>query len=147
MSGVVFHHISEGIMAQNLKLDVNDAYDSLSVLAPEVKDGNVMAANYVLSQLGVPTNTNWGGAYQEGRPVWGKADLRERKKVVLTQQKTTGGNRMPDVRGMGARDAVYLIESKGVKTHITGRGKVVKQSLEPGHIIKRGERCYLTLEI
>ena len=35
MSGVVFHHIAEGIMAQDLKLDVKDARDSTSILVPQ----------------------------------------------------------------------------------------------------------------
>ena len=52
MSGVVFHNISEGILAQNLKLDVKDARDSASVLIPDVKNGNLLAADYVLSRLG-----------------------------------------------------------------------------------------------
>ena len=47
---------------------------------------------------------------------------------------------------MGARDAVYLIESRGVRVDLVGRGTVVKQSLEPGHYIKKGERCRLILE-
>ena len=53
---------------------------------------------------------------------------------------------IPNVIGMGARDAVYLIESRGVKVILKGRGKVVKQSLEPGHKIGKGEKCELILE-
>ena len=47
---------------------------------------------------------------------------------------------------MGARDAVYLIESRGVRCLVKGRGKVVEQSLEPGHYIKGKETCTLKLE-
>ena len=53
---------------------------------------------------------------------------------------------IPDVRGMGAKDAVYLIEKRGVMVKLNARGKVVKQSLEPGHNIKAGEVCMLLLE-
>ena len=53
---------------------------------------------------------------------------------------------IPNVMGMGARDAVYLIESRGVRCIVRGRGKVVEQSLEPGHYIKKGEICTLKLE-
>ena len=56
MSGVVFHNIAEGIMAQSLKLDVKDARDSSSVLIPDVKAGNILAADYVLTHLGINTN-------------------------------------------------------------------------------------------
>ena len=48
MSGLVFHNIAEGIMAQDIKLDVRDARDSTSVLVPDVKNGNILAADYVL---------------------------------------------------------------------------------------------------
>ena len=51
MCGKVFHEISEGIMAQSLKVDVKDARDSASVFVPDVKAGNILAANYVLSHL------------------------------------------------------------------------------------------------
>lgn len=39
---------------------------------------------------------------------------------------------VPDVRGMGARDAVYLLENAGVKVKVAGAGKVKSQSIPPG---------------
>ena len=71
MCGKVFHQISEGIMAQSLKVDVKDARDSASVFVPDVKAGNILAANYVLSHLGIKTNANWSGSYAYGNPIWG----------------------------------------------------------------------------
>lgn len=145
MSGVVFHNIAEGIMAQSLKLDVKDARDSLSILLPDVKSGNLLAADYVLTHLGIATNGGWNGSYAVGNPVWGHA-VRQTKAVGFKPVGATSRDRMPDVHGMGARDAVYLIESRGVRTHIQGRGRVVEQSLEPGQAIRRGQVCTLTLE-
>lgn len=147
MSGVVFHHISEGIMAQSLKLDVTDARDSTSILIPDVKDGNLIAADYVLSHLGINAHHSWMQTDQEGNYVWGRAGKQGRRQIVLNQQKQYGAHQMPDVTGMGARDAVYLIEKRGVKTHIVGRGRVVNQSIAPGHAIKKGDACMLTLSI
>lgn len=146
MSGVVFHHISEGIMAQSLKLDVTDASDSTSIRIPDVKNGNLMAADYVLSHLGVGTDRNWMHTDENGHYVWGST-VRSFQKVALHQQKQYDVHQIPDVTGMGARDAVYLMERRGVKTHVVGRGRVVKQSLDPGHVIKKGETCMLTLSI
>jgi cell division protein FtsI (penicillin-binding protein 3) len=146
MSGVVFHDIAEGIMAQSLKLDVTDARDSTSVLVPDVKNGNILAADYVLSHLGISTNKNWGGSYTEGNPIWGCAEKKGGKYVSLERKQIQGSKYVPDVTGMGARDAVYLLESRGVKVTVIGRGKVIKQSLEPGHFIKRGERCQISLK-
>jgi cell division protein FtsI (penicillin-binding protein 3) len=145
MSGVVFRHIAEGIMARDLKLDAKDAQDSTSILIPDVKSGNVLAADYVLSTLGIKTATNFRQDYNSVKPVWGLADRRSNC-VMLTKQGETNKHYIPNVAGMGARDAVYLIEQRGVKCKVEGVGKVVKQSLEPGHYIKRGEVCVLTLE-
>ena len=72
-SALVFHNIAEGIMAQSLKLDVTDARDSLSILMPDVKNGNLIAADYVLTHLGIHSNKNWSGSYTEGNPIWGTA--------------------------------------------------------------------------
>ena len=52
---------------------------------------------------------------------------------------------MPDVRGMGARDAVYIIENRGAKVHIKGCGRVSQQSKPAGSAIKKGEVVTLYL--
>ena len=121
MSGVVFHHIAEGVMAQNLKLSVNDARDSTSVFKPAVKQGNTVAADYVLNDLNI-------------------------KEKPQLQQKKESGQIIPDVTGMGARDAVYALERRGVKAIIKGRGKVKSQSLYAGTAVKQGMKCELYLE-
>ena len=120
MSGVVFHHIAEGVMARNLKMSVEDARDEHSVFIPEVKGGNSKDANYVLNKFGI------------------------RKRVsndVKTKQDIT-----PDVVGMGAKDAVYLLESHGLRVKLVGRGKVKKQSYPAGKAITENSECILTLE-
>ena len=144
MSGVVFHHISEGVMAQNLKRSVDDARDTASVIIPDVKGGDMVAAHYVLNKLDVKTNNNWGGSYTEGNPVWGRAQ-KEPKGVVLSQMKTNKSI-VPDVIGMGARDAVYLLENIGVKTKLRGRGKVKSQSIYAGTAVRQGMVCELVLD-
>ena len=145
MSGVVFHDIAEGIMAQSLKLDVKDARDSSSVLTPQVKNGNLIATDYVLTHLGFKTRTDWDGSYINGNPIWGKAVTEPNHTIELTRQPSYAKNIMPDVSGMGARDAVYLIESRGVKVSIIGRGKVTEQSIPAGKPIRKGMRCTLRM--
>ena len=121
MSGVVFHHIAEGVMAQNLKLSVADARDSSSVFRPGIKQGNNTAADYVLTDLNI-------------------------KDKPQLQQKNESKDIIPDVTGMGARDAVYALEKRGVRTIIKGRGKVKSQSLYAGTTVKQGMKCELYLE-
>lgn len=146
MSGKVFHEISEGIMAQSLKLDVKDARDSASIFVPQVKDGNILAADYVLTHLGINAKTTWSGNSFAGKPIWGKAETIGNKYIKLEKQKQYGKGTVPDVTGLGARDAVYQMESRGIRTQIYGRGKVVKQTLIPGTLIKKGATCSITLE-
>lgn len=121
MSGVVFRHIAEGVMAQNLKRRVEDSKDEESSPVPDVKGGDEKAATYVMDRLGV------------------KARVPERPKY--------GKEQMPDVTGMGARDAVYQLESRGLKVTVTGRGKVREQSLAAGKSITPGMTCKLKLGI
>ena len=146
MSGVVFHEIAEGIMAQDVKLDITDARDSISILIPDVKNGNLLAADYVLSHLGISSNKWWNGSYANGNPIWGSVG-HNGKDVQLAKLPVYNERHVPNVMGMGARDAVYLLESRGVKVRIEGRGKVVSQSLPAGHEIKKGEVCSLKMEI
>lgn len=144
MSGVVFHHIAEGVMAKHLKMSVDDARDTASVMIPDVKNGNIMAADYVLGMLNIKTDTQWEGSYAYGNPVWGKA-ARRQGDVALTKTNTPR-NIVPDVKGMGARDAVYMLESRGLTVKVHGRGKVKSQSYAAGRPAIRGAECVLVME-
>ncbi len=123
MSGVVFHHIAEGVMAQNLKRSVDAARDASSIMTPDVKKGDNTAANLVLASLKTKASANNNTNYREGS-----------KHIV------------PDVTGMGAKDAVYLLESRHVKARVKGRGKVKSQSIHAGTAIKQGMVCELVLD-
>ncbi len=123
MSGVVFHHIAEGVMAQNLKRSVDAARDASSIMAPDVKRGDNSAANYVLASLKTKASSNSSTNYRE-----------------------SSKHTVPDVTGMGAKDAVYLLESRHVKARVKGRGKVKSQSIHAGTAIKQGMVCELTLD-
>ncbi|MBP5290138.1 MAG: transpeptidase family protein [Paludibacteraceae bacterium] len=53
--------------------------------------------------------------------------------------------KVPNVLGMGARDAVYAIEQTGMRAEIHGKGKVATQSVEPGSAITKNGTVYLEL--
>jgi len=144
MSGQVFHDIAEGIMAKNIRYPSRAAKDELSRFVPDVKRGNILAADYVLSKLGMKTTGGWNGSYVTGNPIWGSAKSDD-KEVKLEKATATPKNQMPDVIGMGARDAVYLLESRGMKVTIKGRGRVMQQSLAHGKPFKRGQKIELIL--
>ncbi len=121
MSGVVFHHIAEGVMARHLKLSIDDAHDEQSVIVPDVKNGNTEDANMILRKLGI--------------------DKRIQRDEAKYSEHIT-----PDVTGMGAKDAVYLLESRGLKVKVHGRGKVKRQSYPAGRQIVKGSECILTMD-
>lgn len=133
-------------MAQSLKLDVADARDSLSVFVPDVKNGDLAAADYVLKCLGINAKKTWDWQHLNGKSIWGDAE-NDGKTVTFTRGESYAAGVVPDVTGMGARDAVYALESRGLKVRLSGRGKVKSQSLPPGHKIRKGEACSLNLEL
>lgn len=145
--GPVFRNIAAGIMAKDIKMDVKDARDSSSVLVPDVKRGNILAANYVLSQLGIANRKGWQGLGAVGNPVWGTAIKEGNNTLFVRKEKVMPKAYIPNVLGMGAKDAVYIMERRGVKVTLEGRGKVIKQSLPPGHFIKKGDKCHIVLAI
>ena len=123
MSGVVFHHIAEGVMAQNLKRSVDAARDASSIMTPDVKRGDNTAANLVLASLRTKASNQSSTNYRE-----------------------SSKHMVPDVTGMGAKDAVYLLESRHIKVRVKGRGKVKSQSIHAGTAIKQGMVCELVLD-
>jgi cell division protein FtsI (penicillin-binding protein 3) len=52
---------------------------------------------------------------------------------------------MPDVRGMGLKDAVYLLENLGVNVMANGIGKVLVQSVPAGTALRKGMTVYVEL--
>ncbi len=52
---------------------------------------------------------------------------------------------MPDVKGMGLKDALAILEERNIKVVARGIGKVKQQSIEPGRMITKNET--LTLEL
>jgi cell division protein FtsI (penicillin-binding protein 3) len=52
---------------------------------------------------------------------------------------------MPDVKGMGLKDALYLLENIGVKVVAKGKGKVVNQSIPAGTPLMNGWTIYVEL--
>jgi cell division protein FtsI (penicillin-binding protein 3) len=52
---------------------------------------------------------------------------------------------MPNVKGMGLKDALFLLESSGLKVQVSGKGKVVSQSISPGTLVSKGITVQLEL--
>lgn len=140
MSGKVFHNIAEGIMAKDLKIRAHEAKNENSVFVPDVKNGNISAASNVLGNLDVKSEVN--NVSKKGKR-WGTVENTE--SLVKMSENKYDADEVPNVKGMGARDATYLLQRKGIKVFVNGKGKVKEQSLVPGKKIIKGEICRLTL--
>ena len=77
------------------------------------------------------------------REGWGVAKMDTLKNVDI---KTIEDNAlMPNVVGMGLKDALYILESRGLDVHFSGRGTVRSQSIPVGRKISAGQNVSLTL--
>lgn len=140
-AGSVFSRIAERVYAKHLYLDLATAKDSTSVLVPDVKQGDLSEAALVLNELNIRHN---GTDLAAGiHPVWGKA-THTTENVDLKEQKFNKGL-VPNVIGMGAKDAVFLLEKKGLRVQLSGVGRVKGQSLQPGSFLRKGQTITLTL--
>ena len=76
-----------------------------------------------------------------------KVTLREASHEVGKNDLTVAGGVMPNVVGMGLRDAIYMLENSGLRVHYTGRGRVAKQSPQPGVRVSRGATVAIELRL
>ena len=52
---------------------------------------------------------------------------------------------IPNVKGMGLRDALYLLENMELKVVVNGKGKVIDQSIPAGTLLTKNQTINLAL--
>jgi cell division protein FtsI (penicillin-binding protein 3) len=67
------------------------------------------------------------------------------QKTLVATSKQIEDNTMPELKGMGLKDAVYICENMGLKLNVRGKGKVGLQSIMAGQSIIRGQVLDLEL--
>ena len=107
---------------------------------PQPKAGERGALEYVLDKLDIEADndsieTQWVTAKRED----GREDV-ELKDIPIRE------GLVPNVVGMGAKDAVYLLESVGLRASLNGMGRVSSQSVSPGSRVSKGQTVSLTLK-
>ncbi len=134
----VFREIADKVYANNLEIQQQD-----SII--ESGDWPLYATGYqdeikqVLQELNVPLDT------ASTLAEWA-ITLPSDSSVVLKPRIIRDGL-VPNVKGMGARDAIYVLESLGLKVNIRGRGFVKEQSLAPGTSFRKGNTITLNLSV
>ncbi|RYY71224.1 MAG: PASTA domain-containing protein [Chitinophagaceae bacterium] len=77
---------------------------------------------------------------------WRTAQMQNRSAALnVPLNSITPGKIMPSVVGMGLKDAIYLLENKGLAVEVRGRGRVVDQSLTAGLTYNKGQKVQLLL--
>ena len=120
-AGVVFSKIAQRVYSKDVTTNLKLAQDSTAVFVPDVKVGVDKSSDKVLATLGI----------QKGN-VEGDVEKYDEMSV-------------PDVIGMGARDAVYELASRGLKVRSKGRGVVRKQSIDAGKKLEPGQTILIEL--
>jgi cell division protein FtsI (penicillin-binding protein 3) len=138
-AGGVFKDIAERICAREWRVKPGARSDSLPSIQPPVMYGQASLTKRVLRHFDIPQteankpSSDWVGVKNTG------------KRVELTYL-DMADRLVPDVRRMGARDAAYLLGSRGLSVNLSGKGRVVSQSISPGSLYNKGQTITLHLE-
>ena len=103
-----------------------------------VKGGNISQARKVAGELSPRVSF-------DRRSGWGTVRVDSTSNVVINSL-TDEPMRMPDVKGMGLKDALFILESRGLKVNISGKGAVYRQSIRAGEPVRRGSEVNLILK-
>jgi cell division protein FtsI (penicillin-binding protein 3) len=78
-----------------------------------------------------------------GNQTWSSIYGNNSKPVVNTRW--VAKNTMPNIKGMGLKDALYLLEGMNMQVVTKGRGKVTVQSIDPGTAVNKNELVKIEL--
>jgi cell division protein FtsI (penicillin-binding protein 3) len=138
VSAPVFKEISDKVYSNRMEMhDTIPVLDSTVKTLPLAKAGSRKDLTKVLSQLQVNVSS------QNSDAMWVSSGTANNG-IQLTERKVVRGM-VPNVIGMGAKDAMYLLENAGLRVKINGKGIVTKQSMEAGSRIQRGQQIVIEL--
>ncbi len=140
-TGQVFKDIAERIYAKSPSKDATICTDSTLLTAPKVCKGKTEDTHIVLKHL----KSKHSGIGDNAREWVRMGNEEDNKKLALTTF-DFGEGKMPNLKGMAAKDAIYLLEKQKMSVQINGYGPVEYQSIEPGRDIKEGQKVILSLK-
>lgn len=139
MPGAVFKKIAEGIYTKNsIVTPISAPKDTIHSLLPAVKNGSLKNTEIVLNKIKQAYN------FSGDKVDWIKADS-SINGILLDNNNSVKQGQVPNVIGMGARDAIYLLEKEGLRVNLIGSGKVKQQSIAPGTKATKG--ASITIEL
>lgn len=138
VSGTVFKEISDKIYGRFLstrKYKTTSTIDSSMYKYYGLKN----ELGTIFSTLGIASSDSAVGGY------WREMNFKNNTAVLMNNTNIVANNIVPNVLGMGLKDAVYLAENMGLIVTATGRGKVINQSLVAGTPFAKGQKILLVL--
>lgn len=108
----------------------------LDTLMP-MKGGKGSEWKSIVQALNLP----WQGSLTSSN--WVRPEIKDKK--VSFRGLEQGPGIVPDVKGMGLKDALYLLENAGLRVVIRGAGKVSSQSLAGGSRINKEQTIVIEL--
>ncbi|TSA25248.1 MAG: PASTA domain-containing protein [Bacteroidetes bacterium] len=135
----VFKEISDQLYAQHPEIRFVAPRDTASQLIPYAKAGKRSDLEQLYGTLGIPTLSSNPTA------LWIRPQLVHQTVNLIPESITQGI--MPDVTGMGLRDAIFLLEKTGLMVRVTGKGSVVFQSIAPGSPVTTGTMVLIQLSV
>lgn len=139
VAGSVFKDIADRLYAAEYKNGniLQDTQVKLADVMPYSKGGKADDMKTVLNKLKLQHSQVSGGA------EWLSAKAQETN--IALAEKNIVSSHMPDVRGLGAADAVSILEKMGLKVELSGLGHVKSQSVSPNSSVSRGSKVSLVL--
>lgn len=138
----VFKEIAEKVYSNSVDfLKPINQKNTLITKSPELLTTKSEELNYVVSSLGIPIQLNDSQGYVRN-------SKKDSLKINVTQiniESQLKKGIMPDLSGLSAKDALYLLENNGVYVKLQGYGSVKKQSIEAGQKFNKGNKITLTL--
>ncbi len=133
----VFKAIADKIYTLDLELQDEELEGVYQAgIFPVVRSGQQEDLSMILHEFGISNHSTNGSD-------WVKARINNN--AIQWSPNSIKNNLMPDVRGMTLRDAVFLLENKGLEVTIQGKGRVTDQSIWPGSNIEQQNKIVLTL--
>lgn len=142
-SGAVFKEIAENIMAKHERIALEAGKDTINTPLPAIKNGNMNAVSYLLDEMDTGIDCNFRTSYKE-EPQWGV--IKKDSNSVIFKETEYATDLVPNVIGMGAKDALYLMKKAGLNASISGYGRVASQSIRAGEKARKGAYIQLTLK-
>lgn len=135
---LVLKRIAERMVSLKQRRDINDIISTqdFQKKMPAIKTGyegttQKLVKKLHLKEYGIDIEKNSNKILHFQQDEEGQISYNERN--IDTDNKL-----VPNVIGMGAKDAVYLLEKAGLQVRLQGSGKIVSQSLQPGSNVKKG---------